>query len=797
MRHLPARSGVAFAGALAIVLAGCSSSQDDSSDTQATGDGSTYTTREVDDGTTTFTVVENPNGGATLSYGPDAGFKVLEEKDGEFTYAFKDMNANGTLDKWEDWRLSGEERAADLVQHLSIEQIEGLMLFSSHERAPEDGLTDAQKQYLSESHLRNVLNAAGNEIEPNVTWVNAMESYVESLASEDEPYIPVNFSSDPRSDAAGGYTESAVTDISVWPNSLGLAATFNPDTVLEFGKMASSEYRALGINMALSPQIDLATDPRWSRNNGTFGEDPDLTGELAAAYIEGFQSTYDGDGKSVGWGDGSVATTTKHFPGDGAGESGRESHTDIGKYAVYPGGNEEGTYKPFLSALDSAAVMLSYSIGVAADGSPAFGDMVATAYDKEKVALLRDAGYEGVIMTDWRVTHNIEEFGGPWGKEKASVEERHYAVLQSDVDMYGGNNDIAPLKAAYDLWQADFESGKNEIDADTRARQSGERIVRMIINNGAYENPYVDLENSKTIVGSEDKIEAGYNAQLDSVVLLKNENNAIQCGAAKDSYADKTVYIPQSYDLGFDNPMLGTEYSQGPTFSLELAEKYFGKVVTDEVKLDGDGKVVKYTAPDLSDVDLVLAGIKPPQQGGLFSGYDAKTQTYIPISLQYRPYTADSDKVRKTSIAGNTLEDGSTENRSYFGKTSQISNEADLDAIVRASDAIKASGKDIPLITVIRTGEVMMDASTVIPAEFEKLSDAILIGYGVAQPAYLDTALGIHDTAGRLPLGLPASMEAIEGSFEDVPKDVESYTDSAGNTYEYGFGLSCSGEAVK
>ena len=168
MRHLPARSGVAFAGALAIVLAGCSSSQDDSSDTQGTGDGSTYTTREVDDGTTTFTVVENPNGGATLSYGPDAGFKVLEEKDGEFTYAFKDMNANGTLDKWEDWRLSGEERAADLVQHLSIEQIEGLMLFSSHERAPEDGLTDAQKQYLSESHLRNVLNAAGNEIEPNV-----------------------------------------------------------------------------------------------------------------------------------------------------------------------------------------------------------------------------------------------------------------------------------------------------------------------------------------------------------------------------------------------------------------------------------------------------------------------------------------------------------------------------------------------------------------------------------------------------------------------------------------------------
>ena len=64
-------------------------------------------------------------------------------------------------------------------------------------------------------------------------------------------------------------------------------------------------------------------------------------------------------------------------------------------------------------------------------------------------------------------------------------------------------------------------------------------------------------------------------------------------------------------------------------------------------------------------------------------------------------------------------------------------------------------------------------------------------------PAYLDNALGIHESAGRLPIGLPISMEAIEGSFEDVPKDVESYTDSAGNTYEFGFGLSCSGEAIK
>src|SRR5690625_7637000 len=127
-----------------------------------------------------------------------------------------------------------------------------------------------------------------------------MQAFVETLATGDEPYLPVNFSSDPRSDAAGGYVESAVTDISVWPNSLGLAATFDAETVREFGQLAAEEYRALGINMALSPQIDLATDPRWSRHNGTFGEDPELAGELAAAYVDGSPSTASHAGENVG-----------------------------------------------------------------------------------------------------------------------------------------------------------------------------------------------------------------------------------------------------------------------------------------------------------------------------------------------------------------------------------------------------------------------------------------------------------------------------------------------------------------
>ena len=87
---------------------------------------------------------------------------------------------------------------------MSIEQIAGLMLFSSHERSPQDGLTDAQKTYLSESNLRAVLNAAGSDAKVTVPWVNSMQAYVETLATADTPYVPVNFASDPRSTAGSG-----------------------------------------------------------------------------------------------------------------------------------------------------------------------------------------------------------------------------------------------------------------------------------------------------------------------------------------------------------------------------------------------------------------------------------------------------------------------------------------------------------------------------------------------------------------------------------------------------------------
>jgi beta-glucosidase len=483
----------------------------------------------------------------------------------------------------------------------------------------------------------------------------------------------------------------------------------------------------------------------------------------------------------------------KHWAGDGPGEGGRESHTEAGKYGVYPGDNFDAHADVFLGSMDSAAVMTAYSIALDANGDPlGGGDRMGSAYDSYRTGLLRE-NFSGVVVTDWGVTAggNTDPdalIGTSWGADDLTVEERHYAILQNGVDMFGGNNAVEPVLAAYDMWQADFEAGVNEIDADTRFQETGARVLNMLFQPGLYENAYLDLDESKEIVASQDKLDAGYQAQLDSIVMLKNDGETVAAADA-ESWKDKTVYIPRNFDTGQAGLFGPGEYTEGPGLTVEIAEQYFGTVVTDEAVEDADGKVTSYTAPDLSDVDLVLVGMDSPSSGAVFanSGHDEATGEWYPLSLQYRPYTADGANVRQVSISGDILPDGTQENRSYFGNTSRTSNEADLDAFERAVAAVEASGKDIPVITVLKA------KNPTVPAEFEAKSDAILVGFGVSDQALIETAIGLNEPQGRLPIGFPASMDAVEKQLEDVQEDTEPYVDAAGNSYAFGFGLNYAG----
>ena len=297
--------------------------------------------------------VENPNGGPRLSFRLDSGVRLLEIQDGDFVYAFKDLNKNGKLDPYEDWRLSPEERARDLAARLTVEQMAGIMLYPVGE--PGDDSGDVGEKELMQILRRHIRFLHGNRSNKK----NAVKfgNNIQFLAEKNDPNgIPMNQASDPRNTVAGGrFVMFDNQDLSPWPGNLGLAATFDPEHVLKHGQIVSKEYRAMCITTALSPQVDLATEPRWSRFAGTFGEGSRLAGDMAVAYVHGFQSTWDGIGKDardLGWGKDSVVTMIKHFPGDGAAEGGREAHNNFGKYNVYPGYNLAEHASVFAAALD-------------------------------------------------------------------------------------------------------------------------------------------------------------------------------------------------------------------------------------------------------------------------------------------------------------------------------------------------------------------------------------------------------------------------------------------------------------
>ncbi|BFH14162.1 beta-glucosidase [Paenibacillus dendritiformis] len=732
----------------------------------------------------TIAYVHNQQG-PTLGYSKTSGVSILE-RDG---FYFKDLNRNGSLDKYEDWRLPPEERAKDLASRMSIEQIAGLMLYSRHQAIPaasggwfastyagktyeESGanpwdLTDEQIKFLTEDHVRHILVTSVESPETAALWSNAVQAFAEGTGLG----IPANNSSDPRhsSDSSSEFNAGAGGAISMWPEPLGLAATFDPELVRRFGEIAAKEYRALGIATALSPQIDIATDPRWFRFNGTFGEDSRLAADMGRAYIDGFQTSAGDAEIADGWGYDSVNAMVKHWPGGGSGEGGRDAHYACGKYAVYPGNNFEEHLKPFTEGafrLDgptkmASAVMPYYTIST--DQDTVNGENVGNSYNAYLIRdLLRGQyGYDGVVCTDWLITADEsgckDSFlsGKPWGVEELSVAERHYKLIMSGVDQFGGNNEIEPVLEAYRMGVA--EHGKEAMRK--RFEQSAVRLLTNMFRLGLFENPYLDVEASARIAGNPSYMQAGYEAQLKSIVMLKNKNGVLPLKPGS------TVYIPQRYTPPgkdwFGNPTPETlEYP----LNLEIAAKYFK--VTDN--------------PD--EADFALVCMRSPKSGTGYSQEDADHggNGYVPISLQYKPYTAA--QARKRSLAGDVRE-GEAQNRSYYAKTVTTHNAADLDALLDTAERMK--GKPVIVSLLLSTPAVV--------AEFEPAADGILAHFGVQDQAILDVLTGAAEPSGLLPMQMPAHMETVEAQLEDAAHDMECHIDAEGHRYDFGFGLNWGG----
>ena len=422
-------------------------------------------------------------------------------------YLFRDLNKNQQLDIYEDARISSALRVNDLLSQMTIEEKVGLMFHPPFTVNPGIGMRIYEilirGNQFTESHIIkkhiNHFNLYGN---PDPVKLAKRINQLQNYAARSRLGIPLTISSDPihEVERGGGIASFSVQGFSKWPSQLGLAATRDVQLVKKFADIARQEYLAVGIRTALHPMADLATDPRWARNFGTFGSDSKLSASLTLAYMDGFQ------GENIN--SQSVLTMVKHFPGGGPQESGLDAHLMSGKNQVYPGKMFDYHLEPFIEAINNNLKVIMPYYGITVDQSK---ENVAIGFNRYLLNdLLREKlNYDGVICSDWGIIT-----GRHWGVTNLTIPERYIKAINAGIDQFGG--EMHP-EIVVQLVK------ENKID-ESRIDQSVRRILKNKFELGLFDDPFVDIESVDKLINTQTTQKLALDAQRKSVVMLKNSN---------------------------------------------------------------------------------------------------------------------------------------------------------------------------------------------------------------------------------------------------------------------------------
>ena len=438
----------------------------------------------------------------------------------ESNIAFRDLNKNGKLDPYEDPSQPLEARIDDLLSQMTLAEKAGIM-FINGAAVNADGTLDEQpnsgsfafdriaKTQLVE-HKMNHFNLW--QI-PGARSLAIWHNNLQGLAEKSRLGIPVTLASDPRNHFSSTIFAMAALEFSQWCEPLGFGAIGDAELVRQFADMVRQEYLAVGIRVALHPQLDLATEPRWPRISGSFGEDAALTAVLAAAYIRGLQ------GERLG--PHSVACMTKHFPGGGPQKEGLDPHFEFQKGQIYPGNNLDYHLIPFEAAFAAGTASIMPYYGVPTDQTD---ENVAMSFNKAIITgLLREKyGYDGVVCTDWGlITDRVREDSAwparAWGVEQLSEAERVKKAINAGVDQFGG-------ESRPELVVQLVENGQI---AEARIDQSVRRLLRQKFQLGLFDNPFLDIEQVPQVLGRADFQAAADLSQRRAMTLLENKDDLL------------------------------------------------------------------------------------------------------------------------------------------------------------------------------------------------------------------------------------------------------------------------------
>jgi beta-glucosidase len=429
--------------------------------------------------------------------------------------AFRDLNKNGKMDAYEDAKQPIAVRVKDLLQQMTLEEKAGTLFINGAKISPDGSLNDftgtgffaripIATQLMDGKKMNHINLWEVPDVKALATWYNNVQKHAE----QSRLGIPVTIASDPRNAFSQNIFAMAANGFSLWCEPLGLAAIGDDAFTKKFADIVRQEYVSVGIREALHPMADLATEPRWPRISGTFGEDAQLSARMTKAYVEGLQGARLSSS--------SVAAMTKHFSGGGPQKEGLDPHFEFQKGQIYPGKNFNYNLVPFEAAFNAntAAIMPYYGIPV--DQS---NENVAFSFNKSMITdlLRKKYKYDGVVCTDWGLINdvNMGSFVWParaWGVEKLTPEERVLKVLNAGVDQFGG-------ESSPELVIKLVKEGKL---SEARIDESVTRLLRQKFQLGLFDNPYVDVDHATKTVGRADFIKAGNESQRRAMVLLKN-----------------------------------------------------------------------------------------------------------------------------------------------------------------------------------------------------------------------------------------------------------------------------------
>ena len=622
---------------------------------------------------------------------------------------FKDLNANGRLDPYEDWRLPVAARVGDLVERMTPEEKAGMLLINTLNAEPGGRLSDRGVRLIETERMTRFIFR--NTVTPNpeppaaggrqggmagaqVTAYEAAQftNLVQELAEGTRLGIPVVF----KSNARNHYERDARWGISVasgafseWPKEPGLAAMRDSALVAEFGRIMAREWTAIGLRGMYGYMADLSTEPRWYRVHETFTEDADLASSIVTTLVKTIQ------GERLG--PGSVALTIKHFPGGGPQEGGSDPHYAFGKNQAYPTNGFAYHLKPFRAAIaaDVSAVMPYYGIPVGQRYTP---NDVGMAFSRGIVtALLRDTlGFQGYLNSD---TGIIGERA--WGLEGKSVDEQIVVAIEAGIDVLSG-----------------FESNKQVLDlvksgriTQARLDQSVRRLLTEQFRLGLFEDPYVDADRAAYLVGNRAFQAKAEEAQRKSIVLLQNQGKLLPLRASTASAPVKL-------------------YTMGMRADVVRDARWGSYAVTSG---DYDAAKGERRAAVPAGTDYAIIRVEVSNQGArpdlFFGGANPDELNFLAFSDMAR---AKSWKVSPS------LED--------------------IQAVMR-----EAGPQKTVLAIYFRQPYVLDEASGL------RQAGALVATFGVRDAAVMDVLTGRAGPTGKLPFALAANAQAVVKQAPDAP----------------------------